>query len=235
MDNFWIINRLADQYKTSLEANGGRPERARQIDTIVSAIIGKVKAIGPINIIETGASQSWQDGMMGTFFANIALVTGGKMWVVDIDPIIIAKSKTAFAELGLEFVEFFTEDSVQFLKRFDEHVDIVHLDSWDLDLRDSLPSALHGWREFEAIEAKLGAGAIVIVDDNYLDGTWVNINEILNGQLTEKFERFDVTMPCAGKGAHIYWWVKQDANKWSLLGDHYHAGNNIKIICQKEV
>lgn len=234
MDNFSIINTLADQYKTSLHINGGRAERARQVDTIVSAVLGKVKPNGPINIIETGASQSWQDGMMGTFFANIAKQTGGKMWVVDIDPTIIAKSKRAFAELDLEFVEFFTEDSVQFLKNFNEHVDIVHLDSWDLDLRDSLPSALHGWREFEAIEAKLNTGTIVIVDDNYLDGTWVNINEIIDGQLTGKFERFDVTQPCAGKGAHIYWWVKQDANKWSLLGDHYHAGNNIKIICQKQ-
>ena len=116
MNNTNIISKLVDDYKSMLIAQNGRLGRLSQVDDILNALIKKFKVDGPINIIETGASQSWGDGMMGTLFANIAKHTGGKMWVVDIDPIITEKAKAEFTKLGFDFVKFHVGDSVEFLE-----------------------------------------------------------------------------------------------------------------------
>ena len=212
----------------------GRGDRAKQADTILKSLEQTTLNEGPINIIETGASQNWDDGMMGILFAKIAQRTGGKMWVVDIDPNILERARIKFGEYGLDFVEFHLGDSVQFLQDFNDRVDMIHLDSWDLNLEDYFPSALHGWREFEAIKDKVDTGTIIIVDDNYLDGSWVNWYEIVDGEYTGEYKKIDITQPCVGKGSHIFWWTQQPNTDWNLLGrEHMFAGDNVKIICQK--
>ena len=41
---------------------------------------------------------------------------------------------------------------VSFLQETNIVPNLVHLDSWDVNLKNPLPCALHGWREFVAIE-----------------------------------------------------------------------------------
>jgi spermidine synthase len=234
MNNTNIISKLVDDYKSMLIAQNGRLGRLSQVDDILNALIKKFKVDGPINIIETGASQSWGDGMMGTLFANIAKHTGGKMWVVDIDPIITEKAKAEFTKLGFDFVKFHVGDSVEFLETFNERVDLIHLDSWDLNLKDPLPSALHGWREFAAIKDKLLPGAIIIVDDNFEKGTWVTWYSTVNGSLTGHSERVDIIYPCVGKGAHIKFWAESKNTDWNIIKNkNTNGGRNFKVICQK--
>lgn len=229
--NIEIIKEQVDRYKNRLQQMNGRPERSNQADSILKVLIENFKTEGPINIIETGASQDWNDGMMGLMFANISQETGGKMWMVDIDQTIIEKSKEIFKQQGITCVEFIVQDSVEFLKSFNDKVDIIHLDSWDLDLMNPFPSALHGWREFEAIKDKITNDTIVIVDDNFLDGTWVDWNHMINGEFVST-ERVTISYPCVGKGSHIWWWVQQHENGWKLLSENT-AGQNIKVICKK--
>jgi hypothetical protein len=47
-----------------------------------------------------------------------------------------------------------------------------------------LPCALHGWREFEAIESKMPIGSIIIIDDNSDDNTVELIRESNDGKIT---------------------------------------------------
>ena len=229
--NIEVIKEQVVDYKRKLISNNGRSDRIYQIDQIFEVLEKEIDHNQPLNIIETGASHSWDDGLMGLFFAKICQMTGGKMWVVDINESVVEKSKEVFELENINCVEFIVDDSVEFLKKFNEKVDLIHLDLWDLDLMNPFPSALHGWREFDAIKDKISNDTIVIVDDNFLDGTWVDWNHMIDGELVST-ERVTITYPCVGKGSHIWWWVQQPENGWRLLSENI-AGRNIKIICKK--
>lgn len=230
--NIDIIRNEVETYKEQLQRMNGRSERSTQADSIFKVLESHFKTEGSINIVETGASHNWDDGMMGLLFARITQKTGGKMWMVDIDKDVIESSRGVFKNEGIDCVEFVVGDSVKFLKDFNEKVDIIHLDSWDLNLFDPFPSALHGWREFEQIKDKVSNETIIIVDDNYLAGTWVDWNHTVDGN-TIKTERITIEYPCVGKGSHIWWWVQQPENGWDLLSENI-AGQNLKIICKKK-
>ena len=120
--------------------------------------------------------------MVGYYFAYLANLTQGKFSSVDINPDIEDKVPQAYQKLNPNLkINHVTEDSVTFLKNLSFIPNLVHLDSWDVWLPDPLPSALHGWREFEAIKRIMPVGSIIIIDDNWYKGqqiewvtTWGN-------------------------------------------------------------
>ena len=63
---------------------------------------------------------------------------------------------------------FYCDDSVAFLKtcaRDHTRLDLVYLDSWDVDWPDPLASALHGLHEFLVLLPLLREGVLLLVDD----------------------------------------------------------------------
>ncbi len=76
------------------------------------------------------------------------------------------------------------------------------------------------------------SGSIVIVDDNFLKGTWVDWLYIIGNNLVED-RRIDITYDIVGKGSLIYHWCQKENTDWDLIGDHYSCGRNIKIIIKK--
>jgi hypothetical protein len=228
-----ILYQQVENYINLLISNNGRLDRRKQVDQITSSLLNNIPN-RPLNIIETGASHSWDDGAMGLLFAHLAQESGGRMWMVDIDDQPLEKAKILLQQHGIDCVEYVQMDSVSFLKNFDRSIDIAHLDSWDLNLLDPLPSALHGWREFEAIKDKMNDSGIVIIDDNFKQGTWVdwNMTNLSTGETTT--ERVTVNFPCIGKGAHVLNWIKLGNEKgWKIL-DEGKAGDIVKLIFQKE-
>ena len=134
---------------------------------------------------------------------------------------------------GLE-INFGLSDSVEFLKNYNGSPNLVHLDSWDLDIKNPVPSMLHGWLEFEAIKDKMPSGSIIIVDDNFMKGTTVYWNWFdLEGNYLST-EEIQIDYDIVGKGSLIYHWALKRETDWELLGDHYLPENgNVKIILQK--
>ena len=63
-------------------------------------------------------------------------------------------------------------DSVKFLWHFvpPQPIDLLYLDSFDLDLKNPHPSALHHLKELCAIIPKLRKGTLIVVDDNFPNG-----------------------------------------------------------------
>jgi len=181
-------------------------------------------------VLETGTSSNYDDGLFGLFLGYVAKKTNGKMISVDISSDFIEKSKTIF-ENAIPELDYSTHvgDSVSFLKNLKEIPNLVHLDSWDFDLFNPLPSALHGWEEFKSIESNMESGSIIIIDDNYIRNTLLEWY-FFDGKRDEVVIKY----PILGKGAHIYQHVLNNETEWKLIGTHYNTHNNIKVIIQKK-
>jgi hypothetical protein len=208
---------------------GGHGTRRKQCQTLLESISDEFN-FDKLIVLETGASSSYGDGLFGLFLGYVAKKTNGKMTSVDISPEMVDKSKTIFNQVIPELdYSVHVEDSISFLKNLDEIPNFVHLDSWDFDLFDAFPSALHGWEEFKAIESKMPKGSIIVIDDNYRKGTyvqWFHVDGKEDGML--------INYPMVGKGAHVYQHVLNNESNWKLIGTHYDTHDNIKIIIQKK-
>jgi len=229
-------------YKTALDfyiensSLNGRPtsdriEQLKELTNILETHFHFDKVIS----IETGTSYYWWDGMVGAYFAYLANITNGSFTSVDIDNELNTKAVNTYSNLSTPLSPtFITQDSVSFLKETEIVPNLVHLDSWDLNLKDPYPSALHGWREFEAIENKMPIGSILVVDDNYYGGTWVSYDHC-DGNDPRKVilsEIINITNPIIGKGAHIYQETEAGRTNWEIVGKKWQVGNS-KIIMKK--
>jgi len=111
---------------------------------------------------------------------------------------------------------------------------LVHLDSWDLDVKNPVPSMLHGWLEFQAIKDKMPSGSICIIDDNFMEGCIVYWNWFDPQGNYLSTEEVHIHYEIVGKGAMIYHWAKREDTEWDIIGNHYLPENgNIKLIVQK--
>ena len=187
-----------------------------------------------VECIETGASQNLDDGCFGLYLAKITESKNGLFSSVDIHSDIIEKSNDIFNKYLPNFkINYYVDDSIEFLKKYKGSPNLVHLDSYDLDLTNPIPAMLHCWLEFESIKDKMPSGSIIMIDDNFLKGTWVNWNEIIDGKYTGNFKKIDITYDIIGKGSLIYHWCQRKESDWNIIGNHYNAGDNIKIIIKK--
>jgi predicted O-methyltransferase YrrM len=208
---------------------GGHETRRRQCKSFINSLNQNFD-FDKIVVLETGVSSNYSDGLFGLFLGAVASKTNGKMISVDISEIAVENNLKIFEETlpNLDY-SVFVGDSVKFLKETEEIPNILHLDSYDFNLFDPLPSALHGWEEFKAIESKMKKGSIIIVDDNYRGGTWL---EWIHPD--GRKEVGDIIYPMLGKGAHIYQYVTSNNTEWEIIGNHYETNDNIKIIIQKK-
>ena len=119
----------------------------------------------PSRIIETGMAGRGTNSTL--LFSEYVEAFGGELWSVDIQAELIARLRTAVTRTLL----LTCGDSVRFLRRWVQAnrssctVDFVYLDSFDLDVLDPYPAALHGIRELLAIKPALTPGCLLLVDD----------------------------------------------------------------------
>jgi len=206
--------------------------RFRQLNSICDVLETNFE-LEKINFLETGTSQNFKDGCLGLFFAYLVKETEGKFYTVDIFEDKVQKTKEILEKYipNLD-ARFYVDDSVNFCKNTQMTFNLIHLDSWDFDLKNPFPSALHGWREFETLQDKVEDGGIVIVDDNWMKDSWLQWNWHNSEGEIVSHERIDINYPIVGKGAHVYQYVDSDKN-WELLGNHYNVGENVKVIVKK--
>jgi hypothetical protein len=100
---------------------------------------------------------------------------------------------------------FYCNDSVNFLRAIansESRVDLLYLDSFDVDLNDPIPSAIHGLHELLAALPFLKDGSILLVDDTPLSmDVWERVHgKGMHQQYTEFRNRYRIE---PGKGALI--------------------------------
>jgi len=122
-------------------------------------------------ILETGTlriKDNWKgDGQSTVLFDKYVQLMGGRFVSIDNNPKNIDTSKSCVSVN----TEFICEDSVKALNKIsnDESfpkIDVLYLDSFNLDVTNFHPSALHHIKELTAISPKLKKGTIIFVDDN---------------------------------------------------------------------
>lgn len=202
---------------------------------IVAKVLSENFMLEKIEAIETGASHDLIDGCFGAFICKLALDSGGSFSSIELDESISKKSEELFQLwFGTVGVNHHVGDSVKFLKNYEGSPNLIHLDSWDLDLKNPVPSMLHGWLEFEAIKDKMPNGSICIIDDNFMQGCFVHWNwfDFQGNHLG--MEEIHIQYEIIGKGSMIYHWAQKPETDWDLIGNHYLPENgNVKIIVQK--
>ena len=207
----------------------GHGSRRRQCQAVIDSINEDFN-FNELVILESGSSSNYHDGLFGLYLGYLLNRVNGKMMSVDTSIDATQRSKEIFKNV-LPDISYtvFVDDSLSFINDIQEIPNIVHLDSWDFNLFDPLPSALHGWEEFKAIESKMVKGSIIIIDDNYKKDTyleWYHANGVKDGDV--------IRYPMLGKGAHVYQHVLNNETDWKLIGEHYGNYDNLKIILQKK-
>ena len=121
----------------------------------------------PVGIVETGCvrtKHNWQgDGQSTLLFDKYAEHHHGSfVHAVDIDQDATATCSAMVSKR----VSVHTGDSVAFLKSLDvSPIDLLYLDSFDLDMNYPLPSAIHP-KELVAIAPMISSETLVVVDDS---------------------------------------------------------------------
>ena len=119
----------------------------------------------PLRIVETGCARepgNWAgDGQSTLVWDQLVAEAGGTVESVDLDPAAVDAATSAATRVTVG-------DSVDFLRGLapEPHVDLLYLDSYDIDWQDPGPSMRHHLAEIVAAAPLLGPGSIVAVDDN---------------------------------------------------------------------
>jgi hypothetical protein len=128
----------------------------------------------PVGIVETGCCRqagNWTgDGGSTLLFDRYAQChPGSAVLTVDIDPAATALCRSLVSSL----VRIHTGDSVAFLRSLADApppdlpaVDLLYLDSYDVNFDDVFPSAFHHMKELVAIAPLVRARTLVVVDDS---------------------------------------------------------------------
>ena len=140
----------------------------------------------PACIIETGSS-AWGTNSSLLFDSYVSSF-GGRFETVDIR---MSPSFKLYKQCCSNSI-FFCDDSITFLKKWsknnpDKKIDLLYLDSWDVNWYEPNRSSLHGLGEFLAISRNLKTGSLLLVDDTPLDALQL---KNVQPELVEPFEEY---------------------------------------------
>ena len=123
-------------------------------------------------LVETGVSRgkikffffskiNWKDGMSTMIFSDYAKHESGELNSCDISYKNINNAKK-FTKSNKSFINFFIDDSLNFLKNFKKDIDFLYLDSLDGQFKEA---SLHQLKEIQIAKKKLKPGSLVLLDD----------------------------------------------------------------------
>lgn len=151
----------------------GNRDRATGFRRIVEAL--DALALTCPLIIETGSMRvpgNWQGDGQSTFIWDAYVQkSGGQVWSIDTNIDSIDTARRACSG----HTNFILNDSVTALSNLAVLlppccVNLLYLDSYDLDLKEPLPSAVHHMMELAAVRPVLGRNCIVAIDDYRVAG-----------------------------------------------------------------
>ncbi len=141
-------------------------KRAEGFDVLFRSL----QAIGrSLLIVETGTLRlpgNWEgDGQSTFMFDALVRESGGVLISIDVTNESVDSARKACSSA----TQLITNDSVSALHALTQvvskQIDLLYLDSFDLDPNDPLPSAIHHALELTAVRPLVGPGTVICVDD----------------------------------------------------------------------
>ena len=105
---------------------------------------------------------NWKDGMSTLMFAEYAKFTNGKLHTCDISADNIDNARN-FTRNFSEYIKFYVQDSLIFLKEFNAQIDLLYLDS--LDGHNPIAASEHQLKEVQIGIKKLHKNSLILLDD----------------------------------------------------------------------
>lgn len=146
-----------------------RPRLGRRADGFAVIFDALLKPRRDLLVIETGCMRvprNWDgDGQSSFMFDALARDTNGLFFSIDITPESIETARRACSSA----THLILNDSVAALHALSRalpmRASLLYLDSYDVDIANPLPSAIHHALELAAARPLIGPGTIVCVDD----------------------------------------------------------------------
>ena len=124
-------------------------------------------------IVETGTARgktkfffvkkyNWKDGMSTPMFAEFAHFINGTLHTCDISKSNIDNAKL-FTKKFKKNIQYYVDDSINFLKSFSQKIDLLYLDS--LDGHDPIAASEHQLNEVKISLDKLHDKSLILLDD----------------------------------------------------------------------
>ena len=145
-----------------------------------------------LTIVETGTSAVGVDST--TLFDSYVRKYGGELYTVDINPYTSLLNKHKWSDRTKPVVS----DSVKFLERFDKEIDVLYLDSMDIDWLDAGSSMNHGFMELYNAIPKMAKESLILIDDTPKSAKWLPFRNEVYEKLREREEVNKIEVP--GKG-----------------------------------
>ena len=139
----------------------------------------------PVFVVETGCVRhvgTWaQEGQSTILFDRfVSQLPGSVMYSVDIDP----RATVLCRNLVSSNVQLHTGDSVAFLRALVRnappefrYIDVLYLDSFDVNFAHPHRAALHHMKELVAVSKLIGPQTLVVVDDSPVEVNYVLSSE----------------------------------------------------------
>jgi len=123
-------------------------------------------------IVETGVARgkikflffskiNWLDGMSTVIFSDYARHMSGELFSCDISAQNIRNAKK-FSKSNKDFITFVTDDSLNFLSKFNKDIDFLYLDSLDGQFEGA---SRHQLEEIKIAKKNLKENSLVLLDD----------------------------------------------------------------------
>ena len=146
-------------------------------------------------IVETGVARgkikfffikkfNWKDGMSTLLFSEYAKYKNGHLYSCDIEKKNV-KNAEFFCKKNKKYCSFYTDDSLNFLRNFEQKIEFLYLDSMDGQLKGA---SEHQLKEFKTAEDKLAKNCLVLLDDK---GTKTNLS--IDYMLSKNFKIINET------------------------------------------
>jgi hypothetical protein len=153
-----------EQYRQHFRARLGK--RADGFDVLFQSLLGLGRSLV---IVETGCLRipgNWEgDGQSTFMFDALVRACGGALISIDVT----AESIDSARKVCSSATQLIENDSVSALHALTQvaskQIDLLYLDSFDLDPANPLPSAIHHALELTAARPLIGPGSVICVDD----------------------------------------------------------------------
>ena len=123
-------------------------------------------------IVETGCSAKC--GVKSTkLWDDFVNYFDGEVFSVDLDKQCVDEAN----KLTSNKTKIVCDNSLNFLNNFNKPIDLLYLDSFNVDWSNPNPSAEHHLKEFNLIKYNLHKNSIVIIDDTPKDINWMDLDK----------------------------------------------------------